>query len=44
MTSIDGGVECSVCGYRVQTLTGAAAMTRIYGVNRETATLDREIR
>lgn len=43
MRSIEGGEECPSCGYRIQMLTGAEAQTRIFS-NRETATLDREVR
>ena len=43
MRSIEGGHECPICFFRVQVLTGADAMTRILS-NRETATLDREVR
>ena len=44
MTPIEGGEECDACGFRYQTLTNSEAATRIFALNRETATLDREVR
>ena len=43
MTPIQGGEECSVCGYRYQSISVAEAQTRML-TNRQTATLDREVR
>ena len=44
LVKIDGGVECPTCGYHLVTLTGANAMTRMFAVDRETATNARTTR
>ena len=44
MRSIEGGVECPVCDYHITVITQDEAMTRVFALNRETATLGRETR
>ncbi len=44
LQSIEGGVECPVCGYHLRTITDSGALTRMFALNRETATSVRETR
>ena len=44
MRSIDGGVEGPVCEFHVTIKTEDDAMTRVFAMNRETATTSRETR
>lgn len=44
LVSIEGGVECPTCGHHIRTITNPEAITRIFALNRETATTARETR